>query len=94
MVIRKKITFVLLLLLFVYVFLGSYHHFCEYHSINCMVSSLAMISLLPPAQTEELLEPPCITSVLFSSAVKIPDVIPTNAPLHGRAPPVASAILV
>jgi len=86
--VRRRISYLLILLIFLSVFLGSHYHFCEYHSQSCSICALNDSMLfLPPVATTNDIEPPHFISQLLVSAGSVPVVITSAAPLRGRAPP-------
>ncbi len=90
---RKQWTFLLILILFLSVFSGGYHHRCDYYSHACSicVHGGPHPDLSPaPAIAADDIRPLAAVSHLVLSAEKIPNPSLWHAPLSGRAPPSVS----
>jgi hypothetical protein len=90
---KRKLGIILLLPLFFAIFLGTYHHYCDYHSKTCQICSQSnnqQVLFLNQADTAENIQPPMFTSHLFLIGECLPDAVLSLMPLKGRAPPILS----
>jgi hypothetical protein len=90
---RKKVTLLLIMCLFFSVFLGGYHHFCEFHSKTCLTSQHAgheplLFSIAATAADD--IQPIFVESYRVVSAEITPKPSISYSPLNGRAPPCES----
>ncbi len=88
--IRKGLSIILMLSLFLSVFLGGYYHTCECYSQTCTISQQAshqpfLFSTATTAADE--IRPFPVRSEFVLSAEILPDPSTAYAPLSGRAPP-------
>jgi hypothetical protein len=87
---KRKLGIILLLPFFFAIFLGTYHHYCEYHSKTCQICPQAndqQVLFLNQDDTAESIQPPLFTSYLFLPGESFPDPVLSLMPLKGRAPP-------
>ncbi len=89
MAFRKNLTILLIVALFFSLFLGGYHHCCDYYSQTCSTCSQTAHQpiFLTAADTAYYIQPLPVTSYLVLPAEIFPDPPSSYTPLRGRAPP-------
>ena len=90
---KKRVTLLLILCLFLSVFMGGYHHFCQYHSNTCLTSQHAghepLLALIATT-ADDAIRPIFVESCHVLSAEITPRTSISYLPLNGRAPPCES----
>jgi hypothetical protein len=87
---RRKLTFLLVLSLFLFVFLGGYHHCCDCYSQSCSLSSHAVHQPLlfsTAAHAADGIQPLLTKTDTVCFGDTIPNPSMSRSPLNGRAPP-------
>jgi hypothetical protein len=91
---NRKLALLLVMSLFLVLFFGGYHHFCEYYSDTCSICShtdnQSDFFLTRTNSSVDHIQPLPITSYIFLSVEFFPDPAAAFTPLKGRAPPLSS----
>jgi hypothetical protein len=89
---RKELTILLILSLFLSLFLGGYHHGCDYYSQTCSTCQQASHQpiLLTAATAADHIQPLPVASFIVLPTEIFPPSALASAPISGRAPPCSS----